>query len=147
MRFTLKYILVGLAAFLHSQSVLHAQSQDCTLDIAGKDVDVIIQIFQLNADQRSMLEMWRKEVLSKTEVLEGKMKKLLEEHPQSNETDLRNLSKKYATLKEKLMLVSMEYDQKLLGVFNDKQYAYYSKLCTEALRKPLNPILQEEEKE
>ena len=147
MRFAIKYILVGLAAFLHSQSVLNAQSQECTLDIAGKDVDVIIQIFQLNADQRSMLEMWRKEVLSKTEVLEVKMKKLLEEHPQSNETDLRNLSKKYAALKEKLMLVSMEYDQKLLGVFNEKQYAYYSKLCTEALRKPLNPILQEEEKE
>ena len=130
---------------MHSR--LYSQESYCALDIGSEDVEIIVQIFQLNEEQQSLLEQWRGELQLQTRVLQEEMNQLLASHPQSTETDLRNLAKKYAVLKNQLLQISSEYDQRLLGVFNDKQYEFYTELCREALRIPLNPIPREEEKE
>ncbi len=136
-------IVVTLLFFTHSR--LSAQESFCALDIGGEDVEILIQIFQLNEEQQSLLETWRAELQVQTRVLEEEMKQLLATHPQSTEADLRNLARKYGLLKNQLLQLSAEYDQRLLGVFNEKQYKFYTELCREVMRIPLNPIPREEE--
>ena len=136
-------ILITLLFSTHAR--LSAQESFCALDIGGEDVEIIIQIFQLNEEQQSLLESWRAELQLQTRVLEDEMKQLLATHPQSTEADLQNLARKYGLLKNQLLQISSEYDQRLLGVFNEKQYKFYTELCREAMRTPLNPIPREEE--
>ena len=122
----------------------YSQVSDCTLDIGGKDSRLIIEIFQLNEEQQGLLEEWTAELRTRSEAIEEKIQKLLDHHPQSTEADLLNLAKKYAAHKDELMALSLKYDQKLLGVFNEKQYEFYKELCEEAVRRPLNPIYPQE---
>lgn len=138
-------LISAFVVIVHAQA--HSQEDFCALDIGGEDVETIISIFQLNDEQQSLLTGWRGELQLQTRSIEEEMKKLLAEHPQSTEADLRNLARKYGAMKNKLVQLSAEYDQRLLGVFNDKQYDFYVELCREALRTPLNPIPREEEKE
>lgn len=135
-------VLFGLLG-LHG----HAQLDDCSLDIGGQDTDVLITVFQLNEKQQTHLESWRGELSILVRTIEEDISQLLENHPQSTEADLFNLSEKYAKLKDQLVALSKEYDQKMLGTFNPKQYAFYSELCREALRRPLVPVPLEEEEE
>ena len=93
------------------------------------------------------MEAWRAELQLKSRLIEDDIEQLLATHPQSTEADLRNLAKKYAGLKDNLLTISAEYDQRLLGVFNEKQYKFYTELCREARRTPLNPIPREEKEE
>ncbi len=126
---------------------LYSQADDCTLDIAGQDTGIIVDIFQMNDDQKAHLDTWIGEFELARRPIEEELRLLLIEHPQSTEADLHNLAKKYSTLNNKLIELSMEYDRKLLGIFNEKQFAYYVSLCKEAARRPLNPILMVEEEE
>ena len=143
MSVTIRNIFVLLIALLlHSN--LYPQVSDCTLDIGGKDSGLIIEIFQLNEEQQEQLQLWVSELESQSDVLEEDIQKLLDHHPQSTEADLLNLAGKYAALKDQLVALSLQYDQKLLGIFNEKQYSYYKELCEEAVRRPLNPIYPEE---
>lgn len=140
----------GFIAWLIFLSVSHwiyPQVDDCTLDIAGKDTSVIIDIFQLNDDQQLRLENWVGELELVRRPIEEELRLLLKEHPQSTEADLHNLAKKYSSLNKNLIELSKEYDRKLLGIFNEKQFEYYVSLCNEAARKPLNPVITEEEEE
>ncbi len=123
---------------------LYSQETACTLDIGGKDGQLIVEIFQLNEQQQGQLEEWVSELHTQSETIEEKIQKLLDQHPQSTEADLLNLARKYAALKDELVTITLQYDQKLLGIFNEKQYAFYKELCTEAARRPLNPIYQQE---
>ena len=123
---------------------LYSQETACTLDIGGKDSQLIVEIFQLNEQQQGQLEEWVSELQTQSENIEEKIQKLLDHHPQSTEADLLNLARKYAVLKDELVTLTLQYDQKLLGIFNEKQYAFYKELCTEAARRPLNPIYQQE---
>ena len=147
MKLQIRNLFSMLMPFILANHCLYSQLDDCSLDIGGKDIEVIITIFQLNEDQQDNLEKWIAEMNLETKTIEDDMRKLLDDHPQSTEADLHNLAKKYLELKDKLVLVSKIYDQKLLGTFNEKQYAYYTKLCKEALRKPLLPDRPEQEDE
>ncbi len=138
--------LAGVIFLLVSQW-LYPQVEDCTLDIAGQDTDIIVDIFQMNDDQKTRLETLIAELEFARRPLEEEQRRILNEHPQSTESDLHNLAKKYSILNNKLVDLSVEYDQMLLGIFNDKQFAYYISLCEEAARRPLNPIRLEEEEE
>lgn len=133
--------------FLSISTWLYAQVDDCTLDIAGQDTGIIVDIFQMNDDQKASLEAWIAELELARRPLEEEMRRLLSEHPQSTEADLQNLGKKYSSLNKKLLGLSVQYDRMLLGIFNDKQYAYYVSLCEEAARKPLSPVIVVEEEE
>ena len=139
----------ALLVTFHTLFIYNSFSQvdDCSLDIGGKDNEVLIQVFQLNEEQQSKLEVWTTELELQSKTLEDDIRKLLADHPQSTEADLMNLSQKYTKLKDELVFLSLQYDQKLLGIFNEKQYKFYTELCKEALRKPLIPIVEEEEKE
>ena len=125
----------------------HAQLDDCSLDIGGEDTDVLITVFQLNEEQQAYLNTWRGELSVQARTIEEDIQQLLDNHPQSTEADLQNLSRKYAKLKDQLVALSRNYDQKMLGTFNPKQYEFYIELCKEALRRPLVPVPLEEEEE
>ncbi len=141
-----KITLIGVFCNLFI-STIYSQIDDCSLDVGGKNTEVLIQVFQLNDEQKSKLEIWIAELELQTKVIEDDISQLLEQHPQSTEADLLNLSGKYAELKDNLVLLSLQYDQKLLGIFNEKQYKFYTELCREAYRRPLIPLVEEEEKE
>ena len=140
--FCLFMFLLGLIHFN-----MYSQLDDCSLDIGGQDTEVLIGVFQLNEEQQSHLEIWRGELSVQARTIEDQIRQLLASHPQSTEADLLNLSKKYAQLKDQLMTITLEYDQKMLGTFNPKQYEFYRELCREALRRPLVPIPLEEQEE
>ncbi len=141
----IQIILIGVFCNLFINTGF-SQIDDCSLDVGGKNTEVLIQVFQLNEDHQSKLETWTAELELQSRVIEDEISQLLEHHPQSTEADLLNLSEKYAKLKDKLFLLSLQYDQKLLGVFNEKQYKFYTELCREAFRRPLIPLVEEEEK-
>ncbi|QLG46278.1 hypothetical protein [Costertonia aggregata] len=115
-------------------------AQDCTLSIGGKDKDIIVQVFQLNEEQITQLETWQAELAIKNKLIEEQLQLLLDEHPQSTQEDLTNLAKKYKTKEQELVRISVGYDKKLLGIFNERQYQRYIELCEEALRKPLKVV-------
>ena len=145
----LPFLIIHIPFLIFSLFSCHisAQTDYCALDIGGDDAETIIQIFQLNEEQQLLMEEWRGELQLKSRLIEDDIEQLLATHPQSTEADLQNLAKKYAGLKDKLLMVSAEYDQRLLGVFNEKQYKFYAELCREAMRTPLNPIPREEKEE
>ncbi|MDC6352509.1 hypothetical protein PP178_13190 [Zeaxanthinibacter sp. PT1] len=47
------------------------------------------------------------------------------------------MSEKFTSLKEELLTASKAIDQKLLGIFNDRQYMRYVELCEEVARRPM----------
>lgn len=112
-------------------------AQDCILDIGGKNSKTIIEIFQLNADQKATLESLRGDLAVTTERLEGLIQKVLKEYPQSSEEDLIKLANKYRDLQQELVLAAWESDKKLLELFNSKQYKAYLDLCKAANREPI----------
>ena len=127
------FLILGLAAISLSQ----AQMQDCTLDIASTDSELLIKLFQLNEEQVISLENLRAEIEVKNRVLYDQIKWLFDNHPQDTEDDLTNMAKKYDVMQRQIMANSRIYDQKFLGSLNDRQYERYTILCEEALRKPL----------
>ncbi|MBT8236239.1 MAG: hypothetical protein KJO04_08600 [Bacteroidia bacterium] len=127
------FLILGLATISMSQ----AQMQDCTLDIAGVDTELMIKLFQLNEEQTTTLEDLRAEIEVKNRVLYDQIKWLFDNHPQDTEDDLTNMAKKYDVMQRQIMANSQLYDQKFLGTLNDLQYQRYTILCEEAMRKPL----------
>lgn len=141
MKHILSYCLlfVGILSSFNT----NAQLPDCTLGIGGKDTEILIQVFQLNEEQKSAMNIWIGELEIANKLNEDKIKLLFEKHPQSTQEDLETLAKKYKVLKDQMMASSKSYDQKLLGLFNPKQYQRYVELCSEALRNPIAPIAEE----
>jgi len=112
-------------------------AQECTLDIGGKNFDMVVDIFQLNTEQQAVMEKLRAELEISNKSIEDEIQKLFNSHPQSTQAELISLSDKYKVLKEKMVNSSWESDKKLLETFNPKQYLRYENLCHEALRKPI----------
>lgn len=117
-----------------------ANAQDCTLDIGGKNAEIIEQIFQLNASQKTTMETLRGELEIKTKGIEEEIQKLFDQQPQSTEEELITLAEKYKVLEQKLVNASWESDKKLLATFNTRQYERYTALCQEAFRKPIKVV-------
>lgn len=131
----LRYLFFVL--LLHVCAFGNAQQQDCTLGIGGKDTETIVEVFQINEEQKTQMNTWIQELTEKNKVIEEEIKTLLENHPQSTQDDLITLAAKYKVLKDQIVSVSKMYDIKLLSIFNDKQYQRYVDLCREALRDPM----------
>jgi len=119
----------------------YSQLPDCTLGIGGKDTQVIVQVFQLNEEQLTKMEAWIGELEVENKLLEDQIQKLLADHPQQSHEDLATLAKKYKVLKDQLVAVSKKYDQKLLTLFNERQYQRYIDLCNEAIRQPMKTLV------
>ncbi|WP_298472715.1 hypothetical protein [uncultured Maribacter sp.] len=118
-------------------------SQDCTLDIGGGNTEVLISVFQLNANQVAKLEALQGEFKVKAKASQDEMDKLLEKHPQSSPEELTKLGEKYSVLEQNLVNLSRAADKEFLKIFNEKQYNRYLELCREAIRKPIviKPII------
>ncbi len=114
-----------------------AQSEDCTLGIGGKDSNVIIQVFQLSAEQKVQMEAWAAEFKIQTGEIKAQIQQLFDTHPQKSQEDLEKLSQKYKVLKDKLVESSRGFDKKLISLFNPRQYERYISLCNEAGRRPM----------
>ena len=112
-------------------------SQDCTLGAGGGNTDVMVSVFQLNANQTAKLEALKVVYGVKEKALQKEIESLLEKHPQSTPEELTRLGGKYAVLQEHLVTLSKATDKELLQVFNERQYKRYLELCREAVRKPI----------
>ncbi len=112
-------------------------AQECTLGIGGKDDETIIQVFQLNIEQVVKMEELSKLLDIEISPIELQSKELLETHPQKTPEELTELAVKFKVLENKIVQISRLYDQKLLGLFNQKQYQRYLELCREVARTPL----------
>ncbi len=114
-----------------------AGAQSCTLDIGGKDIDLIVKVFQLNEAQVETMEKLRAELEITTKTVEDDIQKLFDQHPQSSPEQLTTLAEKYKVLQQKLVDASYDSDRKLLETFNERQYERYLSLCMEALLDPI----------
>lgn len=115
-------------------------AQDCTLDIGGKNGDTLIQVFQMNEEQRGQMETWRAELNVEIKVIEEEIQKLFDNHPQSTPAELTTLAGKYKVFEQKIVDASRATDKKLLSIFNSKQYDRYLELCHEAIREPIQVV-------
>ncbi len=76
------------------------------------------------------MELARKET-------DARIDKLFDTHPQKNDRDLEALASKYDVIKEEYIALVRSYDQKLITIFNERQYERYRELCAEAMRRPI----------
>ena len=115
-------------------------AQDCTLDIGGKNVEMVVKVFQLNESQITKMEAWGAELVLTNKAIEEDIQKMFDSQPQSTPEELTILAEKYRALKSKMVTNSREADKKLLETFNEKQYERYLQLCNEAIRTPIKVI-------
>jgi hypothetical protein len=130
-------VIVSFIALFVSLSV---SAQDCTLDVGGKNTDVLVKVFQMNAAQIGNMETLSAELKLETKVIEDEIQKLFDSHPQSTPEELTTLSEKYKVFQEKIVMASKATDKMLLSIFNEKQYDRYLELCYEAVRKPIKVL-------
>ncbi len=114
-----------------------AQSQVCILDIGNSNSDKIIENFQLKDEQLTLLKTLKEDLKKEMDVLEKQQKDLFENHPQSTPDELMVLGQKHKVIEDKMFAVTVKYDQKLISVFNEKQYERYVLLCNTAGRTPI----------
>ena len=131
-------IFVSSLFFLFSALVVRAQ--ECTLDIGGKNSEILIKVFQLNEVQITQMNAWSAELAETNKVVEDEIQKLFDSHPQSTPDELTTLAEKYKALQSKIVNASREVDKKLLTIFNERQYDRYLQLCAEAIRLPIKVI-------
>ncbi|MCE2612722.1 hypothetical protein LVD13_07040 [Flavobacteriaceae bacterium D16] len=115
------------------------QLQDCTLGIGNKDTEVIFQVFKLNEEQKVIAEALASEYQKDSRLIQEQVDDLFESHPQQTPEDLQKMAKKFDSLKIRLIDMSRSYDQKLVSLFDQKQFEVYLQLCNEVRRKPLTP--------
>ena len=135
----LTILLLGLLFI----KVGYTQTADCTLGLGGKDTEVIKQVFQLSAAQKAQLDTWVVEYRTTSRSIQEEVDQLLASHPQKTPEDLEKMAMKYDTLKAELFGISKGYDQKLLALFNERQYQVYLELCNEVSRKPMRRARKE----
>ena len=134
------YLKAFVSVLFFSFYALIGSAQECTLDIGGKNTETLIKVFQLNEAQIAEMETWSTELAVANKVLEEDIQKLFDSHPQSNPEELTTLAEKYRVLQSKMVNASREADEKLLTIFNERQYERYLQLCSEALRRPIRVV-------
>ncbi|MBT8320066.1 MAG: hypothetical protein KJO90_00195 [Eudoraea sp.] len=116
-----------------------AQIAECTLGLGGKDTEVIYQVFKLDDEQKAIAEALVASYQKDSRLIQEQVDHLFESYPQRTPEELQKMAKKFDSLKVELTNMSRNYDQKLVGLFNQKQYEVYLKLCNEVMKRPLAP--------
>jgi ubiquinone/menaquinone biosynthesis C-methylase UbiE len=129
-----KFLFPVVVLFL---TVVKTNGQTCILDIGSKNSETIKTVFQLNEEQIKTLEALKEAVKTELDVQELEVKNLFENHPQSTPDELLILAKKHKVLEDKMIAITVSYDQKLISLFNQKQYERYQLLCESAKRSPI----------
>lgn len=132
-------ILKKISFTLFLFSLAASFGQECTLNISGADSTAIASAFQLSPSQLEKMGNWQRELQKKTGLLMEQLSSLMESHPRESQSDLAALGSKYEELKEQILQISISYDRRLLGTFNERQYARYLELCKAVSREPLAP--------
>lgn len=135
-------IPLSIITIILTFSAASAQVKDCLLNIGGPDNKTIIQVFQLNDEQIEKLAVWSSELQFKRKENEDEITLLFDTHPQKTTEDLEALASKYAKIKDSYVQLTRSYDQKLLTMFNERQYHRYTMLCAEAVRRPIPQLAQ-----
>jgi hypothetical protein len=112
------------------------------LGLGGSSAETIIQVFQLNKEQIQKMNEWSAELKLSNKVYQEEITQLFDTHPQSKTEDLEALASKYKVLKDRVLANAMEYDMRLLELFNPKQYDRYLELCATANRIPYQVVPQ-----
>ena len=134
------YSKIAVPFFILLLFSFFGNAQDCTLDVGGKNTDILVKVFQMNAEQIGEMETLGAELEIEIKVIEDEIQKLFDNHPQSTTEELTTLSVKYKVLQEKIVMASKATDKMLLSSFNEKQYDRYLELCYEAVRKPIKVL-------
>lgn len=129
-------IVSFMILFFGLTTSINAQ-QECSLGVGVTEADIIVQVFQLRAEQKAKLEEFQTAVVRETQLVEGERKTLFDTHPQTTPEDLAAFGAKHAVLEDRIREISRKYDLKLLALFNEKQYGRYVSLCKEVSRQPL----------
>jgi Spy/CpxP family protein refolding chaperone len=112
------------------------------LGIGGKDTETIIQVFQLNEEQVQKMEDLRAELSVMNKAYQEEIRTLFDSHPQSTTEELEALATKYKVLKDRVLENAMDFDIRMLKMFNPKQYDRYLELCASAKRIPYQVVPQ-----
>lgn len=132
-------VLCLICAALLLPNLNFGQLQDCTLGLGNKDTDVIFKVFKLSDEQKILAEALASEYRTNSRLIQDQVDQLFESHPQRTQEDLQRMAQKFDSLKIQLTSMSRSYDQKLVGLFDQKQYEVYLQLCNEVMRRPLRP--------
>lgn len=138
-----RLLLVLLGLWWWIPTAGYGQSTSCTLGLGGKDTEVILQVFQLSAEQQAQTDAWVADYRMRSRVIQEGADSLLRSHPQNTPEDLQKLALRYNALKTELVELSEGYDRKLISIFNEKQYALYLELCEEVNRRPFSSAILE----
>ena len=136
----MRYLRMVLLCSALLMPLMHfGQLQPCTLGIGTGDTEVIMQVFKLNEEQKLKAEEWAAEYQQHSRLIEEEVAQLFKSHPQQSPKELQDMALKYDSLRAHLVGISRGYDQKLIGLFDQRQYEVYVKLCNEVIRRPLTP--------
>ena len=130
-----KYKFLVWSAFILVSVRVNSQA-DCVLGVGITNDSIISEIFQLNEMQKEKLTSFSAELKYRNDVLNNELQNVKERHPQSSETELRQLADKYKSVMDSMGRVQAMIDKRMLTLFNSKQYELYQSLCKQAYRSP-----------
>lgn len=110
--------------------------EDCILGVGITADSTLIEVFQLNEEQKEKLMNWSAELKYRNELLNNQAENLLKRHPQSSAAELMVLAEKYKVIRDSMGTIQRMLDIKTLKLFNQNQYELYLALCKAALRRP-----------
>ena len=128
-RYIIWSVIILISARVYSQA-------DCVLGVGVTNDSIISEIFQLNEMQHEKLVSFSAELKYRNDVLNNELQNVKERHPQSSETELRQLAGKYKSVMDSMGRVQAMIDKRMLTLFNSKQYELYQSLCKQAYRSP-----------
>ncbi|RDY60957.1 hypothetical protein DX873_01910 [Flagellimonas nanhaiensis] len=111
--------------------------EDCQLGVGGQDDQVIMEVFQLNDNQKDKLKSWSAELKVRNDILKDRAKHLLKRHEGSSPEVLMTFSKQYKDILDSMKQNALMMDRRLLSTLNAKQYNLYLELCSQLTLRPM----------
>ena len=107
------------------------------MGVGGQDDQVIMEVFQLNDDQKDKLKSWSAELQVRNDILKDRAKHLLKRHENSPPEVLAIFSKQYKDILDSMKQNALMMDKRLLSILNAKQYNLYLELCSQLTLRPM----------
>lgn len=131
-----------LSLLIISLTCVVSTAQMCIIDVGNENSEQLKQVFQLNEAQIIALEEYKGQLNKEISTLQEQVQELIKSHPQSNPDELMIFAKKHKDLEDQMFNLIVVYDQKLISLFNDKQYERYILLCSKANRTAIERLQQ-----
>ena len=125
--------------FLFLLLAIQARAQlDCMLGVGGPDGETIIEVFQLNDQQKEHLANWSAELRYRNEILRDQAEFLLKRNDTMPPEELLKVSKRYNAILDSMQQNIRMMDMRMLALFNDRQYERYILLCRQLSMRPIH---------